>query len=218
MCRFSKTKLMAFATVLIALMTAQSSYAAYAYVPNGDFEDDFTQNSDSWDYWGDVDHDEKNGNNFAVLYAGDEGEAVLFQELYLPDNVKYLSFDIRYKTNFDGRDYSNPPSFFAAYLIDLDTDDPLVSNPGFDDFFYKNNFGLIDTIAKKKGKTVTLDLEGLGDRDVELWFEVINEWDGYKTKVKIDNVKIGVIPAPGAFLLSAVGLSFVSFLRRRRYL
>ncbi len=197
-------------------MMAQSASAG---LTNGDFEIDFISNDAGWDYDGDVDHDEDGGNNFGIIFDGVNYGGEIWQEFYLPSNAVCLSFDFEMDT-YDVDD--NEQDYFYAFLID-DNDDPLVNNPGFDDFYYQTQNGYVENAGTKVGDTISIDLTGMGGQWVELIFALEGDGPIYDTAIYLDNVVVKTgnaptVPAPGALLLGTIGVSSIGWLRRRRML
>ena len=151
------------------------------------------------------------GGGFA-LFEEDPvfGMSSLVQEFGLPPGALELSFDVDMSAVAGGDDFGCSPDAFTASLLDPLTYDPLVSNPGFTDFYYLDNTGWEETVATVSGSTVSLG------QDVFLAFDLLGGDDGMVTSVSLDNVSVSVIPAPGALLLGMIGTGLVGFLRRSR--
>ena len=145
---------------------------------------------------------------------------LLSQEFKVPNLVLSLSFEINMTSSPGGATGSIFPDGFTASLLDPDTLLPLVSTPGFSDFYYLDrtieNFD--PTIVEVTGNTVSLTLSGLGleGREAVLDFYLLGADDGYATCVAVDNVQVSVIPAPGALLLGLIGTGAVGLWRRVR--
>lgn len=157
------------------------------------------------------------GGGFA-LFEEDPvfGMSSLVQEFGLPPGALELSFDVDMSAVAGGDDFGCSPDAFTASLLDPLTYDPLVSNPGFTDFYYLDNTGWEETIATVAGSTVSLDVSPFAGQDVFLGFDLLGGDDGCLTSVSVDNVSVSVIPAPGALLLGMIGTGLVGFLRRAR--
>lgn len=145
--------------------------------------------------------------------------STLSQAFTLPDLAWKLSFNI-WMTSVPGgpEDPFAWPDAFTASLLDPATFDPLVANPGYTDFYYRDNTGYLETIAAVAGNTVTLNVSGLAGQDALLVFDLWASYDGMLTTVGIDNVAVSVIPAPGALLLGVMGAGMVGKLRRQKKL
>lgn len=131
----------------------------------------------------------------------------LSQEFTIPALALELSFDVQMFAVPGG--FTDPfawPDAFIASLLDPVTFDPLVSNPVVDDFYYLDNTGLEETVGTVSGNTVSLDISSLADMDAYLVFDLWGSDDGLLTSVRLDNVEISLVPAPGALLLGLIGM------------
>ena len=138
--------------------------------------------------------------------------STLRQEFFLPAGVISLEFEVEMTATPGGADdpYAWPDAFTAS-LLDADTLDPLVANPGRTDFFYIDNTNSIITIGTL---SVRIDLTALGldGREAALYFDLIGSNDGMLTSVRLDNVEI--IPEPTTLVLMLLGSGFLKHKRR----
>jgi len=157
------------------------------------------------------------GGGYA-LFEEDSFElsSTLSQEFTIPALALELSFDVELSAVPGGDDFGFPPDAFTASLLDPVTFDPLISNPGYTDYYFVDNQGLVETVATVTGNTVSLDVSGLRGLDALLSFDLWGGDDGMLTSVSVDNVNVSVIPTPGALLLAGIGTGLVGFLRRTR--
>ncbi len=139
----------------------------------------------------------------------------LVQEFTLPALALELSFDVA-MSSVPGGDHESWPDAFMALLLDPLTFGPLISNPGYTEFYYLDNTGYLETVATVSGNNVSLDVSSLAGLDVFLAFDLLGGDDGMLTSVELDNVNVSVVPAPGALLLGLIGIGTVGTLRRSR--
>jgi len=184
-----------FAVVILSL----GASARATMVPeNGDF-------SAGLSGWTVVSGDVTDGGGYALFREhSSDILSSLKQEFFLPAGVISLEFDVEMTATPGGDD--DPfawPDAFTASLLDADTLDPLISNPGRTDFFYIDNTNSIITIGTL---SVRIDLTGLGldGRETALYFDLIGSNDGRMTTVQIDNVE--VIPEPCSLLFWLAGV------------
>jgi hypothetical protein len=137
--------------------------------------------------------------------------SALMQEFTLPNwSSMSLLFDVRMSAAPGGPyDPYAWPDAFTASLLDPVTLEPLIANPGRTDYFYIDNTNSIITIGTL---TVTVDLAGLGGRNVALYFDLIGSNDGRMTTVRIDNVEI--VPEPCSLFLWMICTGILGFLHR----
>ncbi len=157
------------------------------------------------------------GGGFA-FFQEDEFDlsSTLSQEFTIPALALELSFDVELSAVPGGDDYGFPSDAFMASLLDPVTFDPLVSNPGFTEFYYLDNTGYEETVGSVSGITVTLDISGLRGLDALLSFDLWGGDDGMITTASLDNVSVLVIPAPGALLLGLIGTGTIGLIRKSR--
>jgi len=192
-----------FAVMILCLC---SSAGATMVPKNGDFSAGLTG-------WTVVSGDVTDGGGYALFREhSSDILSTLKQEFFLPAGVISLEFDVKMTATPGGDDdpYAWPDAFTAS-LLDADTLDPLVANPGRTDFFYIDNTNSIITVGTL---VVRLDLTGLGldGRDAALYFDLIGSDDGMLTSVSVDNVQV-LIPEPASMSLWLFG-GVVGFLRR----
>jgi len=184
-----------------------------ADLSNGDFSTDLG----GWDTpYGTVTW---NTGGYAVLEEDFFYASSTLEQVFIVDpGILSLSFD-HFMTSDGSGGGSGSPDWFTASLLDPGTLDPILSTPGFTDYFYRDTGGLVDYdmgIVTVSGDTVTLDLTSVaGGRSVFLALDLWGGDDGYITQVAIDNVRLNPIPAPGAMLLGAIGLGMAGWLKRR---
>ena len=137
------------------------------------------------------------------------------QSFTLHGAAETLSFDIDMNTMQGTTGSSQYSDAFAAYLLDPVDYSPLISNPGFSEFYYLENNGFEETVGTVSGNTVELDVTSIAGQDVYLAFDLYSEDDGLITSVFIDNVMVApaAIPAPAALLLCGIGLAAVRHVR-----
>lgn len=197
-----------------ALIVAFAGLTAFAgpTLPNGDFS---TPGLSGWTVeYGTV----TDGGGYALFQEDPfDLSSTLSQGFTIPSLALELSFDVVMSSEEGGAyDPFAWADAFTASLLDPVTFDPLVSNPGYTEFYYLENTGYVETVATVTGNTVTLDVSGLRGLDAFLAFDLWASYDGMLTTVTLDNVNVSVIPAPGALLLGMIGAGLVGFLRRSR--
>ncbi|MBN2137180.1 MAG: hypothetical protein JW720_05190 [Sedimentisphaerales bacterium] len=159
------------------------------------------------------------GGGFALLSEDDVVMlSSLTQEFSLPIDAKILSFDFVMSATGTPDPFGMWADAFAVSLLEpAPSFLPLISNPGYSEFYYLENTGYEETVAGVLGDTVSLDVSAFAGRDVLLAFDLIGADDGMETTVSVDNVEVStvVIPAPGALLLGYIGTCGVCLWRRR---
>ena len=201
--------------ILIAFLFAGATYAAPTVV-NGNFSD---VDLNGWAVeFGTV----TNGGGYARFQEDAISlSSTLSQAFQLPVDAKTLSFDVWIESVAGGQeDPFSWPDAFTASLLDPITLNPLIASPGYTDFYYLDNTGVLETVASVAGNTVSLNVSGLAGQNVLLSFDLWGGYDGMLTTVGVDNVKVSglgpAVPAPSALLLAGVGTGFVARLRRKK--
>ena len=207
-------------SVMVLTIAGLTAYASPTPL-NGDFSAGLTD----WNLeYGTV----TDGGGFALFEEDPFSlSSTLSQVFTIPVLALELSFDV-VMTWTDDPGFEPDPSYtpwpdaFTASLLDPVTWDPLISYPGYTDFYYldfyylHNNTGVEHTVATVSGNTVRLNVFGMDGEDVLLVFDLYGDDDGRWTSVTLDNVNISVIPAPGALLLGLIGTGAVGLWRRLR--
>jgi hypothetical protein len=209
-----------------------SSISAFAGLSDPPYTDDFVTDTISGGDWtnsfGSVSWDGA-ANAVFVVNEGD-GDAVLEQAFTLPGDAQSLEFGFAL-TATGTYDPAAAPDAFVAYLFDS-LYNPLVSNPGYAEFYYLDHTGLEDTssgalstVAGGAGVysgTVSLGVHPFAGSNVILEFDLLGgvgvSGDGMNTSVALDYVQIDtvVVPAPAAIMLGGFGVGLVGWLRRRK--
>ena len=110
----------------------------------------------------------------------------------------------------------------AAYFVEYEDYAEVSDNVGY--FFYLDDSGnppqYNPDYTEIIGNTVILDVSSLaGQEDLLLKYEFISDGgDNLPNQVILDDVALGVIPAPGALMLAGIGLGCFGVFRRRRAL
>jgi hypothetical protein len=204
-------KLGGFSVIVVALAGLTAFAGVILELENGDFSDGLN----GWTAGGNV----TDGGGYALFEVeGGSDQSSLSQKFILPTLALELSFEVEMSgdSTEDGMILSD---MFAASLLNPDTLEPLIYNPGHDEFYRWENIGTgyVVTVATVSGSTVSLDVSGLAGQDVLLSFDLRGSDDGKLTSVGVDNVSVSsVIPAPGALMLGLIGTGLVGFLRRSR--
>jgi len=200
--------------IFIAFIIASAGLTAFAAptVQNGDFSAGLA----NWTLeYGDV----IDGGGFALFQESITVlSSTISQVFTIPALAQELSFDV-IMLSVPGGDYDEFawPDAFTASLLDPVTYNPLVFNPGYTEFYYMDNTGYVDTIATVSGNTVSVDVSGFAGLDAYLVFDLWGSYDGMLTSVSLDNVKVSVIPVPGALLLGFIGIGTVGVLNISRF-
>jgi len=198
------------------LLSVVGWVAPASAVVNGDFDAALN----GWTTAGPV----SDGGGFALLEE-DPVFAItsLEQQIVLPMNALALTFEYGFSSTPDGTSGFPMADGFSASLLDPATFNPLLSTPGYTDYFYEDRTGIQDfdsSIVTVVGNRVTLDLTGIAaGTNALIALDLLGGDDGYATKVMVDNVEIttggAIIPAPGAVLLVSIGAALTGRFRRR---
>ena len=191
----------AFLTVIsvfmLSLIPAKPLTAA---ITNGYFSDDppgtgWTFGSNNIDVTSDNTAYDENG--LAVLRPDDESEdstSLIYQDnIFLLPSETTLSFDITMYKSDTGGDTDEFTASFGMHQYTLSSSDITGT-------FYE--------------ETVTFDLTGWASGPYDLSFQLVNDSDDIFTAVGVDNVTL--IPAPGALILTAIGVSLTGLLRKSK--
>ncbi len=160
------------------------------------------------------------GGGSAVLAENSPGlRTTLSQQFILPANSLSLSFRYTIAPGPGGPAGSLFPDAFIVGLLDPVTKAPLLSTPGYSDYYYHDNSGLVDydpSIVTVSGERVSLSVASLaGGTDALLTFDLLGVDNGVVTEVQVGDIEVTPIPAPSAIALGAVGLAVVGRFRRR---
>jgi hypothetical protein len=206
------------ASVVLVMFVAFGGMAIAAPtlpLENGNFS---TPGLSGWNIeYGDV----TDGGGYALFQEHPTSlSSTLSQQFALPTGATMLSFDLVMSSEAGGDlDPFAWPDAFTASLLDPVTFDPLVSNPGFTEFFYLDNTGYMETVGTMSGNTISLDVSSFAGRDIFLSFDLWSGLDGMQTTARLDNVNVAgvaVVPAPAALLLGFIGTGLVGLLRRTK--
>ena len=200
-------RLIAFISFIITL--SGITVDASSSVQNGNFSNGLNGWTVEWGYV-------VNPSDYALFAEHPiDISSTLSQEFTIPSLAQVLSFEILMsETPGEDSDTSEWPDAFTASLLDPITNNPLIANDGYTDFFYIDNSGVIDTVADFTGRKVSLDVSGFAGCDAYLVFDLWMSYDGKQTIAQLDNVEISVIPAPGALLLGLIGISSLRVLKK----
>ena len=186
-----------FPVIFVFLIICFSTCPARALITNGYFSDD--PPGTGWTYsYAEISSDitDYYGNGIAYLRPDFEDEASISEvyqnNIFLSSNDTQLLFDIiMYKSKVGG----DTDTFTATF----GTKDYTLLSSGISGSEYK--------------ETVVFDLTGWTSGPYNLNFQLDNVPDGIFTSVLVDNVHF--IPAPGAFLLAAIGLFSTAASRKK---
>ncbi|GEM_PF-4612057 len=189
--------------------------------PNTDLllNGDFSNGLEQWNVRGDV-----VAQSGAAVISERDGSltSALSQSFSVTGSLARISFDLEFESTGDNNGSLFNDSLFVT-LLDAATLQPIVNNPGTDDFLFIDADGVSQSVQQRlasNGATFTLDLFGipLAGRDLLLGFQLAGFDDGRNSSVRIDNVSAvsRVIPLPGPALLAAAGVVAVAAPRRRR--
>jgi hypothetical protein len=201
-------------TCLVALIAAAclASPAWGLGITNGDFSSGLV----GWTPLGSV----TNGGGFALFQEGQTFLNSLEQTFVIPGGAQSLSFDYVFTSTPGGPNISPIPDAFSAYLLDPVTFNPILSTPGFPDYFYHDSSGVTDydpSIVMLSGNSVILNLTSVpGNANALLAFDFISSDNGLISQTTVDNVQLTVIPEPltaSAVCMALAGLG--AYLRRR---
>lgn len=198
------------------LLLWASALAGANGITNGDF-------SDGLNGWTVTSGTVTDGGGHALLA---ENAAVLLssleQQFVMPEGISKLAFYYEMVSAVDpGELTGGPADAFIASLLDAGTLLPILSTPGYPDFFYLADTGFMDfdpAIVTVSGGLVTLDLTSvmalIQGTQVILAFDLLGFYDGAATQVRVDNVAL--IPEPATLTLLALGGLGLLHRRRRR--
>ena len=201
-----------FAAIVMAVGLSVAPAGALSIV-NGGFDGDLS----GWTTTGAV---SVVGGRAVVAENATGSLSSLEQTFVIPAGALDLRFTYEMTATPDGSSGWPFADAFAASLLDPSTKAPILSTPGFSDYFYQDNQGLTDydpAIVSVAGDVVRLDLRSVaGGTDAMLAFDLLGGDDGQATTVAVDNVGIGVIPEPVTAATGLVTLLGVgAYLRRR---
>lgn len=147
------------------------------------------------------------GGGFALFQEDPTSlTSTLSQQFTIPALALELSFDV-VMSSTGTYDTGTWPDAFTACLYDNPVGlNPLICNPGFNDFFYMDHTGVVETVGTFDGTSVTLDVSAFRGLDAYLVFDLLASDNGMITSVSLDNVNVSVVPAPAALLLGLVGI------------
>jgi hypothetical protein len=199
--------------ITVFLFAAMSLNTVQAMLTNGDFSDGLN----GWTYTGAMSN---SGDSAFFNEDVPESTSNLSQNFIIPDGAQSLSFERTMISSSGGTPSSDT---FTVSILDADTQAPLASYQGHTYFYLLDDFG-IEEIADSASLTdnkVTLDVSPFANKNALLSFNFLNTDDGRSTYVILDNVEISgisVVPAPGAFLLCAIGIGIVIRLGKSKIL
>ena len=172
-------------------------------------------------------------NHFAELATGDFATgpfiSTLEQTFTVDPATPQLSFDFTLPSTILDPTGTGLSPFLDSFVVSL------LSGASFFDLLLVDQFGAIaDPFGTAPGTTgvaapsdvafdfsLVADLSSLVGESVTLFFDVINEDDGFESVFALDNVQLtgtgAVVPEPSTFIIFVVGLlTFCSGLRLRR--
>ena len=185
-----------------------STHSLQADLTNGDFSADLTT---GWTIAGRVEW----WSNVSARLGPDEEEvfqhSTLSQIFTMDVGSRTLSFDLTMEAGEGESDV------FTAYLLNPLTNAPLIFIDDKNYFFSLSSDGVIENeLVTIAGDTYSLDVSGLAGSNVNIVFDLAHDYSDVDTYAFLDNVKVSLIPAPGAFVLGSIGMGFIAWLRRRR--
>jgi len=177
--------------------------------------DDFSSGLASWTIeWGTV----TDGGGFALFEEDTlHLSSTISQKFTLDNHAEILSFDAEMSVVAGGVSNFAPWDAFMASLLDPVTYNPLISNPGFTEFYFLENTGFQETVADVIGTTVSLDVSSLAGQQVMLSFDLFGGDDGYQTSFSLDNILTRQVPLPGTLSLLLAGSGIVGYWRKSRF-
>lgn len=184
--------------------------------------------------------DDGDGVGLSATISGDDSPAVSEFELGIDFYVKMVNssadtYDVFAKFEFSNAVDSSGDNAYgeSAFTIDTDPDGPGIGVVGTEVFFTdllsdalngdeKNgdDLGTKGALVSDSG-TVILPITLLPGETLYLLGDLSMEGGAYASDFSAafsGNLSIGVVPAPGAFLLASIGLSVVGYVRQRRHL
>lgn len=142
--------------------------------------------------------------------------STLSQQFTIPSAASEISFDVL-MASLGTYDPATWPDAFTACLYDNPVDlNPLISSPGYSDFFYTDHTGIVESVGSFDGTHVTLDVSAFRGFDAYLVFDLLASDDGMATTINLDNVNVSVVPVPGGVFLCLVGLGVTGLCGRFR--
>jgi hypothetical protein len=195
-----------FATaIILGLVLTSTSQAIMTELTNGTFDSDL---SGWYDSTTGVIWDAGTGDGYALFSEVTGATSFLWQDFDLPAGAQELSFEI----NFTSEGGPGP--------VDTDNFDALLyRGMSIEELYSINNSLAYGQTGWTSGDMVVAwDVSSLAGQNVRLAFELHGDEDGYDTTVKLDNVKVSIIPVPGAIVLGCIGAGLVGVFRRARKL
>jgi len=153
----------------------------------------------------------------AVMVQGDDGSFNFNDRFLLGNDIEFLHFDALFnRLGQDGSEVVAAGSFSDALFVSLYDYEDL--SQAHDLLFDPQINSTVDGVLV----SYALNVSSLQGREIALSFELLDDNDGYDSKVTLDNVRFaaalpsGTVPTPSVLVLLLAGLPLIQRFSKQR--